>query len=87
MVVWGPYSSDLANKLRFKKKLTLNLRKSTTVMVRGEAGSFPLLNNIIKCRIIDQYRQDWAIEVYSHDNCTNYRIYKHNFEQENYLLP
>ena len=42
--VWGPYSSDLANKLQLRfLKQTLGLRKSTTnVMVRGETGSFPL---------------------------------------------
>ncbi len=42
--VWGPYSSDVANKLQLRfLKIILGLRKSTTtVMVRGETGSFPL---------------------------------------------
>ena len=46
--VWGPYwySSDLANKLQLRFwKLTIGLRKSTTtVMVRGETGSYPIIN-------------------------------------------
>jgi len=158
--VWGPYSSDLANKLQLRfLKIILGLRKTTTTtMVRGETGSFPLqcdiqqrvlnywlnlvnfdnnriskamyncmyemhvtnvyshpwikyvkcklddlglsyifacqgkgvnklwFKNIIKFRILDQYRQDWHSELYNHDNCKNYRIFKHNFEQESYLI-
>ena len=65
--VWGPYSSDLANKLQLRlKTIILGLHKSTTTsMVRGETGSFHL-----QCHSQKRVSKYWLNLVNFDNTCT-----------------
>ena len=66
--------------LAYEDKRDLYCRSVYIFDCQGEGINKLLFKNVNKCRIFDKYRQYWASEVYSDANCTNYRIYKHNFE-------
>ena len=52
-------------------------------------GSNSVFSKSIKQRIKDQYIQYWNEQIFSLSKCSTYRIFKSNFEMENYfkLLP
>ena len=41
--------------------------------------------NEVQLRTKDQFRQNWASEVFDSSKCLNYRMFKTNFKYENYL--
>ena len=42
--------------------------------------------NAVKLRLEDQFRQKWFSDVYEHESCFNYRMYKDAFDFEMYLI-
>ena len=54
----------------------------TTQKIPHSSNSF---KNKIQIRSKDQFRQNWASEVFDSSKCLNYRMFKINFEYENYL--
>lgn len=157
--IWGPYATDIADKLQLRFiKFLCQLKKSTpSVMVRGDTGSFPMACDIklrvlcfwfklvsngkdkiskiiyecmlkmfelndfqckwisyvkntldslgmsyifhsqangisfnwfrltVKRKLEDLYIQEWHEYMYTHESCTNYRIYKTQFGMETYI--
>ena len=48
--------------------------------------SLPVFKMFIKQRLEDQFKQKWSSELESSKVCLNYKMYKSNLCQENYLL-
>ena len=55
--VWGPYNTDIADKLqlRFLKNILCVKKSTTTVMIRVETACLPMIYDI-KCRILNFWR-------------------------------
>ena len=54
----------------------------TTQKIPYISNSF---KNKIQIRSKDQFRQNWASELFDTSKCLNYRMFKINFKYENYL--
>ena len=69
--VWGPSNNDLAEKLQLRfLKIILGLKKCTTsVMVRGETGCYPMSCDITYCvptfwlRLVSTNRHDKIAKI------------------------
>ena len=55
-------------------------------ILEGMNGTVDYIKNNIKLRINDCNLQLWSSEVYEHEECTNYRIYKNTLSLEKYLI-
>ena len=44
------------------------------------------IREMLKSRLRDIFVQDWRSNVYEHERCINYRIFKDSFEMEHYLM-
>jgi hypothetical protein len=53
---------------------------------QGKGINHNWFRNTIKLRMQDAYKQDWNSQVYLHDSCSNYRLYKSDFVLEQYLI-
>ncbi len=86
--VWGPYYTDVADKLQLKFiKLALGLKTQTpSVMVRGETGSFPVLCDI-KMRVLNFWFKLVNDDKNKKISCIMYKCMYSMFLNNSYICP
>ena len=74
-----------SNWIRFVKSNLNALGFSELYTTQNIPYSSNCFKNRVQLRTKDQFRQNWASEVFDSSMCLNYRMFKTNFEYENYL--
>ena len=74
-----------SNWIRFVKSNLNALGFSELYTAQNIPYSSNCFKNRVQLRTKDLFRQNWASEVFDSSMCLNYRMFKTNFEYENYL--
>ena len=74
-----------SNRIRFVKSNLNALGSSELYTTQNIPYSSNCFKNRVQLRTKDQFRQNWASEIFDSSKCFNYRMFKTNFECENYL--
>ena len=72
-----------SNWIRFVKNNLNALGFSELYTTENIPYSSNCFKNRVQLRTTDQFRQNWASEVFDSSKCLNYRMFKTNFEYEN----
>ena len=74
-----------SNRIRFVKSNLNALGFFELYTTQNIPYSSNCFKNRVQLRTKDKFRQNWASEVFDSSKCFNYRMFKTNFEYENYL--